>query len=158
MISLGSILSLMQILFSFVLSSLSYINYHTQIQKKIEFKPRIKLNRKIYLSCYMYKLTYIIFCYFYVILRIYKFIGLFGKVFFLGIKVWRYLFQKRRLMIFLDWPLQIGTYLKGGTGERLWYNVGVQSVLMGFNLITIIFPTQHNDQCMTLKGIKHQYF
>ena len=53
---------------------------------------------------------------------------------------------------------QEGTYLKGGTGEHLWYNVGVQSVLMGFNLITIIFPTQHNDQCMTLKGIKHQYF
>ena len=43
----GSILSLVQILFSFVSSSLS-CHFHTQKQKKRKFEPRIKLNHNIY--------------------------------------------------------------------------------------------------------------
>ena len=49
----GSILSLVQILFSFVviiiiiMIKLIIIHYHTQKQRKIKFEPRIKLNHNI---------------------------------------------------------------------------------------------------------------
>ena len=46
----GAILSLVQILFSFVENSLSYIiiNYHTPRQRKIKFAPRTKLHHNKY--------------------------------------------------------------------------------------------------------------
>ena len=75
------IIGLNSIFFCF---KLIIIHYHTQNEKKINFKPRIKLNHNIIIFIMLHvqcMLTYIIFCYFYVILRIYKFIGLFGKVF-----------------------------------------------------------------------------
>ena len=45
----GSILSLVQILFSFVLNSLKCMTMSLK-QRKIKFEPRIKLNHNIYMS------------------------------------------------------------------------------------------------------------
>ena len=105
-------------------------------------------------------LTYTIFCHFYVILRIYKFIGFIRQGFYLGEGFMGYLLQRWCLLQIFCPEQSRGHHFESGYWfEHLWYNVGVQSVLIlkppGFNLTTIFSYSSHMViQCTWLYDVK----